>query len=141
MPLVGVKLEKGGREWKVVATVRDGPEWRIVLKATDDPECKMIANTQPGSSPGGVADLQEALKTPSLRSFRDQQGALWKVEVTRRADDRNLQEDWLVFSAVARPDRLKWPSDSLQSLSAITDKELVKLLWEARSAQHTRGVG
>ena len=63
------------------------------------------------------------------------------MEIAPRVENGTVRGDWLVFTAVTRPDRVKWPSDGLQSLSALTDKELVKLLWQARSAQHAQGVG
>ncbi len=137
MSLLGFELEIGGRAWSVVSNVREGPEWRIILRGVDDPRCTITARFEGASPPTSIGDLRGTLANPESRTFRDEQGDRWRVEVIPRMEKGRKIGDYLSFSAEMKSQRLRIPHDSITSIATVSDAELRKGLRWAMSSQTT----
>jgi hypothetical protein len=130
--IVGSKITRGGREWEVASTVRAGAGLRIILKAVDDPDCRILATVDSGVIPDTAADLSDAVAVPDARWFRDQNGALWKVEIRGATGRGTPLGGWLVFASDRGATQVRLRHPSLEGIGSLTDGHLVKLLFEAR---------
>lgn len=135
MSLMGHELELGGRRWAVASVVREGPEWRILLRGTDDPKATLTTRHEGVTPPGSVGELRSALSRPESRTFVDERGDRWKVEVIPRMESGRRVGDDLSFSAAMTSQRLRVRHDTVTSIAVVTDGELRKSLNWALSAQ------
>ena len=119
MAIRGATITRGGREWQVVSTIRTAAGLRVTLRAADDRECRILAHLPPGSLPERASDLNEALAGSQARWFRDQAGDLWKVTFK--------PESGVGIAPCARTRH-----EQVEGISALTDDQLVRLLYQAR---------
>ena len=135
MGLIGSQIETGGRNWRVASIVRGGPEFRIVFRAVDEPGDTLTARVEGVTPPSSLGDLRAALSHAEARTFHDETGARWKVEIRPHFEGGRPKGEYLVFSAEMSSERFKMRHDSPMRLSSLSDVELRKGLRWARDAQ------
>ncbi len=133
MAIRGATITRGGREWQVVSTVRTAAGLRVTLRAAEDPECRILAHLPSGAMPERASDLSDALSASEARWFRDQAGDMWKVTFKPESGVGIAPSGWLVFNATVGQARARTRHEQVEGISALTDDQLVRLLYRART--------
>jgi hypothetical protein len=132
--IIGSRITRGNRVWKVASVVRAGSGRRIILRAIDDPACKMVATAPSDAVLERTADLSAALALAETRSFRDPTGSVWNVEVGPQSRSGVPRGSWLVFVSETGAHRARIQLEGLHGIGSLEDGELVGLLARARQS-------
>ena len=131
MSIVGLTLEHAGEQWDVATVRREGPEWRIAVTSTQDPRRRLIAYTEGPSAPQS-GDVRHALAESRFRTFPDNEGRVWRAEISPRYEYGSVHGSWLVFSAEDGPDRAKFAFEGSGGLGLLPEIKLLEFLLRAR---------